>query len=211
MRDAAGRVRDEQLATPPDENGSSTQSGVQVIDPISMQHTQWNNDTKTVVTSPIPPSLGSYHVAVGFCKHRAAPNASAAQSGNANPSAPAYESLGTRTIEGVRVIGCRITSTQLSGIGASPPITNTAEIWVSPELQILVLDTVCYSDGSGRLTRLTRIRRPTPIMLSASLRPNTRSRVRADPRSTTTIQTMQRFGNMPHRMAWQHCTVGCGR
>lgn len=162
-RDAAGRVRDEQLAAPRDENGGSTQSAVQVIDPISMQDTQWNNDTKTVFTSPIPPNLSSYHGdAIGFCGRQAATNPSSAQSTNAGPSAPAYENLGTKMIEGVRVTGCRITRTQPSRLGATRPITSTAEIWVSPELQIVVLDTVRYSDGSGRLTRLTHIRQADP-------------------------------------------------
>jgi hypothetical protein len=128
-----------------------------------MQDTQWNNDTKTVITSPIPPSFSSYHPnAIGFCGHQASTNPRTVQSANAGPSALAYESLGTKTIEGVRVTGCRITNTQPSGTGAPRPITSSAERWVSPELQILVLDTVHYSDGSGRLTRLTHILQVDP-------------------------------------------------
>lgn len=162
-RDAAGRVRDEQLATPPDENGGFTQDGVQIIDPVSMQDTRWNNDTKTVFTSPIPQNLRSYQRnAIGLCGDQAAADPSAARSGGIGSSAPVYENLGTKTLEGLLVTGCRITRTQPMGSGARQPISSVAEIWASSELQIDLLETVRYSDGSGILTRLTNIRRADP-------------------------------------------------
>ena len=46
MRDSAGRVLDQQLATPRDPNGGFTQGGVQVIDPVSMQDVKWEEDAK---------------------------------------------------------------------------------------------------------------------------------------------------------------------
>jgi hypothetical protein len=86
MRDSAGRVRDEQLATPRDANGGFTQGGVQVIDPVSMQDVKWNETTKTVYTSPLPASYASYQrEPILDCPR-----------GNARDGQVAYENLGER-------------------------------------------------------------------------------------------------------------------
>jgi hypothetical protein len=152
MRDSAGRVRDEQLATPRDANGGFTQGGVQVIDPVSMQDVQWSETTKTVYTSPIPANYASYQRRPILDCPR----------GNTPDGQVAYENLGERTIEGIRAEGCRMTRTLHAKSGSEQPDFSVTEIWASPELEISLLTTVRYADGTERLTRLTNIRRDEP-------------------------------------------------
>lgn len=160
MRDAAGRVRDEQLASPADEVGSFTQNLVRVIDPVSMEQTNWNNADKTVITSPIPPSFRQYRGGTTPCDGVSARSRPAANLEDANVSGPVSTSLGVKTMEGLRVVGCRTILTLASGTGTS--ITSTSEIWFSPALHITVLESVRYSDGSGMLTKLTNILQNNP-------------------------------------------------
>ena len=152
MRDSSGRVRDEQLATPRDADGGFTQGRVQVIDPVSMQDVQWSENTKTVYTSPIPASYASYQRRPILDCHP----------GNAPDGQVAYENLGERTIEGIRAEGCRMTRTLPAKPGSEQPDLSVTEIWASPELEISLLTTVRYADGTERLTRLTNIRRDEP-------------------------------------------------
>jgi len=163
MRDSAGRVRDEQLATPRDANGGFTQGGVQVIDPVSMQDVQWNETTKTVYTSPIPASCASYQgKRMLDCPRRNASCGAGHPPCNARDGQVAYEVLGERTIEGIRAEGCRITRTLRAKPGSEQPDFSATEIWASPELEINLLTTERYADGTERLTRLTNIRRDEP-------------------------------------------------
>jgi hypothetical protein len=154
MRDAAGRVRDEQLASPEDEIGSFTQNVVRVIDPVSMEQTDWNNGDRTVFTSPIPPSFQQYRGGLTPCGGVSARNRKAAEA-NSNASRPVSTSLGVKTMEGLRVVGCRTTLRLTSATGAS--MTSTSEIWFSLALHIAVLDSIRYSDGSAMLTRLNNV------------------------------------------------------
>ena len=92
--------------------GASHRSNLDAVCAMEQRH-------QTVVTSLIPPSLSShYDNANGFSAIKRQQTPSAAHSANASPSAPAHEHLGTKTIEGVRVSGGHLTSTQPSGIGA---------------------------------------------------------------------------------------------
>jgi hypothetical protein len=159
MRDAAGRVRDEQLATPQDETGTFTQSVVRVLDPVSMHQSDWNNDDKTVITSPIPSSFKDDRNHTSPCDN-ATMSATTAHAANADPSMPVCQNLGVKTIEGLRVVGCRTTRTIPSKSGAA--FTSTSEIWFSTALHIAVLESVRYSDGTGMRTRLSNILQTDP-------------------------------------------------
>jgi hypothetical protein len=160
MRDTEGRVRDEQLASPVDQIDSFIQNMVRVIDPVSMQQTEWNNDDKTVVVSPIPSSFTQYRGGPMPCGGVSAKIGKAAQPSGANASGRLSTSLGVRTMEGLRVVGCRTTQTLVSASGGS--ITSTSEIWFSPALHIAVLESMRYSDGSGMLTTLSNILQSDP-------------------------------------------------
>jgi hypothetical protein len=167
MRDSAGRLRDEQLASPPDSQGGFTQAGVHVLDPISMQDLRWNKDTKTILVGEIPTSFSNYRQRpIINCAQRITASHAAGLISNPGQSQEVYEDLGERTIEGIRVQGCRITRTFPMKPGSSQPDSGITEIWASPELQIDLLTTEHYSDGTERLTKLSHIRReePDPVL-----------------------------------------------
>jgi hypothetical protein len=59
---------------------------------------------------------------------------------DANEPAPATESLGDQTIDGIRATGTRVTTTIPAGkMGNDQPILVTSESWYSPELKATVL------------------------------------------------------------------------
>jgi hypothetical protein len=156
MRDSAGRLRDEQLATPPDVIGTFTQAQMHVIDPVSMQDIQWFPETKTFLMSTIPAAFAAYG------GQRIVECAGLAKIHNAKRGQAECDNLGDDKIEGIPVKGCRITQT-LRGIpDSNQPETSITEIWTSPELQIDLLVTEHYSNGIERLTRLSNIIREEP-------------------------------------------------
>jgi hypothetical protein len=156
VRDSAGRLRDQQLATPPDANGTSTQATVHILDPVSMQDIQWNMDTKTVVIGAIPATFANYkHSPIFACTRRV-------RGRDTDPDQTEFEDLGTRPIEGIQAKGCRITQVFHASSGSSQAISSVMEIWDSPELQINLLVTERNSDGTARLTQITNIRRHEP-------------------------------------------------
>ncbi len=73
------------------------------------------------------------------------------------------ESLGTRTIEGVRVEGKRITSLIPAGrLGNDKPIEVLSETWFSPELQIVVMSRHLDPVAGEHVFKLVNIRRAEP-------------------------------------------------
>lgn len=163
MRDSAGRLRDEQLASPPDSQGGFVQAGVQVIDPVAMQNLRWNMDSKTVFVAAIPVRFSSCRQSpILNCALRTSAERAAGSISNPGQSQDVYEDLGERTIQGIRVTGCRITRTYSSKPGSSEPDSVVIETWASPELQINLLTTERYSDGTERLTKLSFIHRTEP-------------------------------------------------
>ncbi|HEU5238223.1 MAG TPA: hypothetical protein VFU37_13895 [Pyrinomonadaceae bacterium] len=79
------------------------------------------------------------------------------------PPAPRTESLGKQTIEGVAVVGTRITITIPAGqIGNERPIEIVGESWYSPELQTTVLSRQSDPRSGEIVYRLTNINRSEP-------------------------------------------------
>ncbi|HWE87362.1 MAG TPA: hypothetical protein VG267_20620 [Terracidiphilus sp.] len=156
MRDSAGRLRDEQVATSPDALGSFTQAQVHIIDPVSMQDIQWFPETKTFLIGTIPA------VSAAHGGQRIADCSGPAKVNNTNPGQARYESLGDDKIEGIPVKGCRITRTLSGNQHSNQPETSITEIWASPELQINILVIERYSDGIERQTKLSNITREEP-------------------------------------------------
>lgn len=161
VRDSAGRLRDEQLATPADVIGSFTQAQMHIVDPVSMQDIQWFPETKTFIMTAIPASSAANGA------RRIINCAELAKTQNANRGQEEYESLGNSTIEGIRVQGCRITRTSQGRPGSNQPETSVTEFWASPELQVDLLTVEHLSDGTVRLTKLSNIIReePDPALL----------------------------------------------
>jgi hypothetical protein len=73
------------------------------------------------------------------------------------------ESLGTQTMEGVRVEGTRTTHTIPAGeIGNDRPIVSTTERWFSPELQMVVSSKTVDPQIGETTYRVTNLRRSEP-------------------------------------------------
>jgi len=157
VRDSAGRLRDEQLATPPDAIGSFTKAQLHIIDPGSMEDIQWFPETETFLKGTIPAASTAYggQRIVDCARLSTAHNAS-------HQDQAEYENLGDGKIEGIPVKGCRITRTLPGKSDSAPPETSITEIWASPELQIDLLMMEHYSNGTDRLTRLSNIIREEP-------------------------------------------------
>lgn len=163
MRDSEGRRRDEQPASPPDSQGGFIQAGVHVLDPVAMQDLQWNEDSKMVFVAAIPTSFKNYRQSpLPNCALRIGAANAACSTSNPDQIQEVYKDLGERTIEGIRVTGCRITRTFPNKPGSSRPDSVVTETWASPELQIDLLMTEHYSDGTERLTKLSSIHRKEP-------------------------------------------------
>ncbi len=163
MRDSAGRLRDEQLASPPDPQGAFVQASVHVLDPVAMQDLQWNLDTKRVVTGAIPASFSKYRRSpIIDCAERIAASHSDGSTQDQSQSQEIYEDLGERMVEGISAHGCRITRTSPRKGATNESDVSTTEIWASPELQINLLTTEHDSDGTERLTKLSNIHRNEP-------------------------------------------------
>jgi len=163
MRDSAGRIRDEQIATPPDLNGTSTQRTVRVFDPISMRDIQWNIDTKSFVIGQIPSNrLTNRSDPVFHCSQGTSAWQGDPVTRNPDQAQTVYEDLGERKIEGIRAQGCRITRTFEAKPDSNQPSSSVTEIWASPELQVNLLAMEHYSDGTERMTRLSSVRRSEP-------------------------------------------------
>jgi len=157
MRDSAGRIRDESLASPVDALGVSFQGEVHIFDPVAMRYIQWNEETKEVIVGDIPATFADYRGSpILNCRQRI----QTAYDDNISPDPThdhvSYEDIGERDIEGIHALGCRITH-EIAQSGSV-----VTEIWSSPELQINLLTTESYSNGTHRLTKLTNIRRNEP-------------------------------------------------
>ena len=72
------------------------------------------------------------------------------------------ETLGTKTIDGLQVVGQRMTHTVTTGGAEGKPFVSTLETWTSPELQVVVLTESQTSNGDRHVTKLTNIVRTEP-------------------------------------------------
>jgi hypothetical protein len=147
-----------------------------ILDPVRKTHTDFTSDTKVAHVMTLPgtlPSGATVAIASGFAGSPTEPAVGAvggffveghtntAQSKNKLNAAT--ESLGTKTIEGIEVVGTRTTSTIPAGaIGNDKALTTTRETWESPELK-LVISSAQNDPRFGQTTySLTNIQRSEP-------------------------------------------------
>jgi hypothetical protein len=72
------------------------------------------------------------------------------------------ESLGTKEISGVQVVGVRTIYTNPPNGPEDKPFVSTVETWTSPELKVIVMSDVRTSNGDHHVTRLENIVRTEP-------------------------------------------------
>jgi hypothetical protein len=73
---------------------------------------------------------------------------------------PSVESLGLKLIQGVRAVGTRTTRNTPNAQGEM--VTAVTEIWISPELQMVLLSISDDGESGRSVMRLTNLRRTTP-------------------------------------------------
>jgi hypothetical protein len=175
-RDSEGRtVRVQKLGNGP--------TFTTILDPVAKAHIDYTSDTKIAHLMPLPtpatlPLGAPVAIGAGFVGSAMRPVGAAAgffEQGHAisnsdvvfakvgNGSNTATESLGTKTIEGIEVVGTRSTSTIPAGaIGNDKDLAITREAWHSAELKLDVLN-IQDDPRFGQTTySLTNIQRSEP-------------------------------------------------
>lgn len=72
------------------------------------------------------------------------------------------ESLGTKEIDGLKVVGVRTIHTSFSPATDTKPFVATVDTWTSPELKVIVLMETSTSNGDRHIARLENIVRTEP-------------------------------------------------
>jgi hypothetical protein len=157
-----------------------------IFDPVAMTHTDYTSDSNVAHVLPMPslPARGEVRAtaAGGVAMFSAAPGGDGtgpvtfSLQGHGKSPQPAdaadatSESLGTKTIQGISVIGTRDTRTIPAGtIGNDEDLIITRETWYSPDLK-LVIESTQNDPRFGETTyTLTNIQRsePDPSMFQA--------------------------------------------
>ena len=148
-RDSDGRiVRTQKLG-----NGTTFTT---ILDPIAKTHVDYTSDTKIAHVMPLPspttlPLGAAMAIGTGFSGAAVGPVVTATgffEQGHAissqvsNGPDTTTVSLGTKTIEGIEVVGTRSTSTIPAGaIGNDKDLTTTRETWYSSELKLVIQST----------------------------------------------------------------------
>jgi hypothetical protein len=131
-RDSQGRVRREQFPSPmvsrPDGRGGHAISGIVISDPIAGVELRWDSKSRAVGTFPLLSTPGP----LDACEYEAGKTRS-----YPNGESQIIESLGERTIRGISVRGCRVTTLIPEGtLQNDKPFTVTDESWTSYELHL---------------------------------------------------------------------------
>ena len=156
MRDSAGRIRDEQLASPPDAIAGFIQEWVHVLDPLVMRDTQWDEHRKTATAANIPAAL-TQHRSISGCSEL-----EALASGEGDEDQLTYEELGRRDMEGTAVVGCRFTRLFMSKRSSFQGRRSVTEMWSSPELQLVLLTATIQPDGTEEVLKVSDLQRVEP-------------------------------------------------
>lgn len=138
---------------------------VTITNPATLTVTTLDEHNKTAYVSHInagtlnkTPTLtpGSDH---STADGRPAGAVSAASAAHANAKT---ESLGTKELGGLQVVGLRTVRTIPPNGPNDKPFTSTVDTWTSPELKVIVLTEVRTSNGDHHVTRLENITRTEP-------------------------------------------------
>jgi hypothetical protein len=155
-RDSLGRTRSEQTSEPANP-GAQPLTSIRIDDTVSGVSYKLFPDTHTA-KDVSRPARGQAPAAP-----QVRPEAPAKAAVQKQQPATSRESLGTRMIEGIKVVGDRVTRVYPVGYyGNDRPITETREHWRSLELGIMFLE-IDSSPRDGDMTRrVTNISRAEP-------------------------------------------------
>lgn len=138
---------------------------VTITDPSALTVTTLDQQSKTAYVSHV--SANSLNKAPALTPGSNPPTADGRPAGAVSATAaPAMntktESLGTKEIAGLQVVGVRAIHTSPPNGPEDKPFVSTVETWTSPELKVIVTTEVRTSNGDHHLTRLEDIVRTEP-------------------------------------------------
>jgi len=138
---------------------------VTITDPKALTVTTLDQHDKTAYISHIGASSLNKAPALtpgsntGTADGKPAGAVSATAAGAANAKT---ESLGTKEVGGLQVVGERTIHTTPANGSADKPFVSTMDTWRSPELKVVVMTEVRTSNGDHHVTRLENIVRTEP-------------------------------------------------
>ncbi len=139
---------------------------VTITDPAALTVTSLDAHSKTAYISHINAgSLNKAAILTPGSDHSIADGKPGGAASATDPNTRT-ESLGTKEIGGLQVIGTRTTRTIPENSPSDKPFVSTTETWSSPDLKVVVLTEVNTTNGDHHVTRLENIVRTEP---SASL------------------------------------------
>jgi len=139
---------------------------VTITDPAALTVTTLDQTNKTAFVSHISSSAVNKAPILTPGNDRSTasgkPAAVASAASNTAPGSTRTESLGTKDLAGLQVVGLRTVHTLPPNGPNDKPFVSTVETWTSPELKVIVLTDVQTSNGDHHVTRLENIVRTEP-------------------------------------------------
>ncbi len=135
---------------------------VTITDPAALTITTLDQRSKTAYVSHI--TAKSLNKAATLTPGSNLPTADGRPAGAVSATATntKTESLGTKEIAGLKVVGVRTIHTTPPNGPSDKPFVSTLETWTSPELKVIVMTEVRTSNGDHHVTGLENIVRTEP-------------------------------------------------
>jgi len=136
---------------------------ITITNPAALTVTTLDPQSKTAFVSHVnAKALGT----APFLTPGATPTADGKPAGATGVTPPGTtmktESLGTKEVDGLHLVGLRTTHTSFSPNTDSKPFVSTVDTWTSPELKVVVITETTTSNGDHHLTKLQNIQRTEP-------------------------------------------------
>ena len=135
---------------------------ITITNPAASTVTTLDPQSKTAFVSHVPASMLSTARTLTPGTATATPDGKPANTTSANDTNIRTESLGTKEMDGLRVVGLRTTHTVPASTSDGKPFVSTIETWTSPNLNIIVMMQTQTSNGDRHITRLENIVRTEP-------------------------------------------------
>lgn len=140
---------------------------ITISDPAAHTVTSLDPQNKTAFVSRVPASASSAASSVLLTPAAATSSGKPAPASTTTSSAVSTansktEELGTKTIDGLEVVGTRSTRTTQVGGSEGKAFVSTTDTWTSPDLKMVVLTETTTSNGDHHITKLTNITRTEP-------------------------------------------------
>jgi hypothetical protein len=135
---------------------------ITITDPSALTVTTLDPQSRTAYISHVPASMLTTARTLTPGNASATPDGRPAGAVSGVDANTTTESLGTKELDGLRVVGLRTTHTAPASEAGGKPYVSTVETWTSPDLKIVVMIQTQTSNGDRHITRLENIVRTEP-------------------------------------------------